>query len=126
MRKPPSEPSRIYIVCPPEDGADVFLWDEGFDCATGEDVTRLTEKPEPLPLSTDGAAIICSAALTIEMGLAPASAIETFLPSIVAPAFCQITVPKLSSGKSEPRSVDGVSSIHSAEEKDDAYATGWM
>jgi hypothetical protein len=55
------------------------------------------------------------------MGRPPAVEIVAWRPPLTADAWLKLTAPKLPSGSTPPRRAVGASSIHSADDKDDAY-----
>lgn len=92
----------------------------------GEDeyvaAVRVTVKLAPSAPSADGAASTCPPVIVIVTDAAPDPLMETRAPFCTANPPENETLPKLSRGTG-PRWSLGISSIHSAEESDDAYVT---
>ena len=86
-------------------------------------LVRVTLKLAPSVPSADGRASACADVLSIVIACPFACLMlrcRSF-STVVAPV--KVTVPKLSKGSSTRRPADGDSSTHSAEEREDAYAT---
>ena len=102
------EPSRLHSCSPLSSSVSGFVV-----------ASRVTENDALSPPSDEGVATAWQNALIIVIVCPFATEMFTRFPFIVVVLLVNCTVPKLSSGNSRPR-VLGASTIHSADDRDDA------